>query len=256
MTIDRPADCHISQLRELWREAFGDSCEFLDAFFTTAYSPARSLCVLDGSNVAAAVYWFDCELQGKKIAYLYALATAIAYRGQGIGHRLMDEVHSRLLQQGYEAVILVPGTEKLAAFYETMGYSSCAPMAEFVCTGAPDAVHLRRVAPEEYARQRRELFSLSEPAGVIQEGENLAFLAAQAELYSGKNFLLAAYGQGDTLVGIEFLGETQMAPGIVQALGYAKGSFRTRGQGRNFAMYRPLRESAPSAPAYFGLAFD
>ena len=256
MTIDKPADRQISQLRDLWREAFGDSGEFLDAFFHTAYSPERSLCVLDGSKVAAAVYWFDCELQGKKIAYLYALATAIAYRGQGIGHRLMDEVNSRLLQQDYEAVILVPGTEKLVAFYETMGYSSCAPMAEFVCTGAPDEVHLRRVTPEEYARQRREFFSLLEPAGVIQEGENLAFLAAQAELYIGQNFLLAAYGQGDTLVGIEFLGETQMAPGIVQALGYAKGSFRTRGQGRNFAMYRPLRESAPSAPAYFGLAFD
>lgn len=256
MIIDKPADSQISQLWDLWREAFGDSGEFLDAFFTTAYSPERSLCVLDGEKVVSAIYWFDCELQGKKIAYLYALATAMAYRRQGLAHKLMDEVHSCLIRQGYDGAVLVPGTEKLAALYQTMGYRSCAPMAEFVCTGAPDEVQLRRVTPEEYAQQRRDLFSLLEPAGVIQEGANLAFLATQAELYIGQNFLLAAYGEGDTLVGLELLGDPQMAPGIVQALGYAKGTFRTRGQGKNFAMYRPLQEGAPLAPTYFGLAFD
>lgn len=256
MTIDKPASDHIPQLWDLWREAFGDSGEFLDAFFTTAYSPERCLCVLDGEKIVAAIYWFDCQLQGKKIAYLYALSTAVAYRGQGIAHRLVEEVHNCLLRQGYEGTVLVPGTQELQGFYAAMGYTACAPMAEFVCTGAPEEVQLRRVTPEEYAKQRRDLFSLLEPAGVIQEGVTLDFLATQADLYIGQNCLLAAYGDGDTLVGIELLGDPQMAPGIVQTLGYAKGTFRTRGQGKNFAMYRPLCESAPWAPTYFGLAFD
>lgn len=256
MIIEKPTDAHISQLWDLWREAFGDSGEFLDVFFTTAYSPERCRCVMEDDRVAAAIYWFDCQVRDKKVAYLYALATGVAYRGRGIAHKLMEEVHLLLEQQGYEGAILVPGEKSLFALYETMGYRTCTQMAEFVCTGSAEEVQLRRVTPEEYAHQRRDLFSYFEPDGVIQEGENIAFLAAQAELYIGQNCLLAATSEGDTLVGIELLGDPQMAPGIVQTLGYHQGRFRTRGKGEAFAMYRPLGGSVLPAPTYFGLAFD
>ena len=256
MTIEKPADSQMSQLWDLWREAFGDSGEFLEAFFETAYSPERCRCATEDGKVAAAVYWFDCSVRGRKVAYIYALATHMEYRGRGIAHRLMDEVHRALAQQGYEGVVLVPGAAGLYDFYETMGYTGCSPMIEFVCTGAAEEVQLRKVTPEEYAQQRREVLSLLEPDAVIQEGENMAFLATQAELYIGQNFLLAAHGDGDTLVGMELLGDPQTAPGIVRALGYTKGTFRTRGQGKPFAMYRSLGSSTLSAPTYFGLAFD
>lgn len=256
MTIEKPAFSQMSQLWDLWREAFGDSGEFLEAFFDTAYSPERCRCAVENGNVAAAVYWFDCTLRGKKIAYIYALATYMAHRGRGIAHRLMDAVHDVLQKQGYEGAVLVPGNENLYNFYAAMGYTGCSPMMEFVCTGAADEVQLRRVTPEEYAQERRDVLSLLEPDAVIQENENMAFLAAQAELYAGQNFLLAAHPDGDTLMGIELLGDPQTAPGIVQTLGYAKGIFRTRGQGKHFAMYRPLGSSTLPAPTYFGLAFD
>lgn len=256
MTIEKPTSAQISQLWSLWREAFGDSGEFLEAFFAHAYSPDRCLCVTEHDNVLAAVYWFDCEVRGKKVAYIYALATGMAHRGQGIAHKLMVQVHGLLKQQGYEGSILVPGEKELFSLYESMGYHTCTQRKEFVCTGAADEVQLRRVTPEEYAQQRRNLLSLLEPDGVIQEEENLAFLASQAELYVGQNFLLAARGEGDTLIGIELLGDAQTAPGIIQTLGYTQGSFYTRGEGTDFAMYRPLDGSTLPAPTYFGLAFD
>ena len=256
MIIDKPTDRQISQLWDLWREAFGDSGEFLEAFFDTAYSPDRCRCALENGKVTAAVYWFDCSVRGRKVAYIYALATHMEYRGRGIALRLMVEVHQVLARQGYEGVVLVPGTEHLCSFYETMGYTGCSPMIEFICTGAAEEVQLRRVTPEEYAKQRREVLSLLEPDAVIQENENMAFLATQAELYIGQNFLLAARSDGDTLVGTELLGDPQTAPGIVRALGYTKGTFRTRGQGKPFAMYLPLGGSTLPAPTYFGLAFD
>ena len=256
MTIDTPSSSQISQLWSLWREAFGDSGEFLEAFFETAYSPDRCLCAAENGTVTAAVYWFDCTCRGKPVAYIYALATAMEHRGRGIAHRLMDTVHHTLEQQGYEGIVLVPGTEALRGFYEAMGYYTCSRISEFVCAGAADEVQLRRVTPQEYARQRRELLSLLAPDAVIQENENLAFLATQASLYIGQNFLLAAHGDADTLVGIELLGDAHMAPGIVQTLGYTKGSFRTQGNGGDFAMYRPLGCSELPPPSYFGLAFD
>jgi ribosomal protein S18 acetylase RimI-like enzyme len=256
MTIKNPSAELVSDLWNLWREAFGDSGEFLDDFFTHAYSADRCLCALEENELQAAVYWFDCELRGKKIAYLYALATGMAHRGHGIAHTLIEHVHSHLEQQGYEGVVLVPGESNLVTFYETMGYRTCTQRSEFFCMGAADEVQLRKVTAEEYAKQRRDLFAYIEPGGVLQEGENMAFLATQADFYIGQNCLLAARGEGDTLIGIELLGDAQMAPGIVQTLGYVQGSFYTRGAGTDFAMYHPLGDSTLEPPTYFGLAFD
>ena len=255
MTIDKPTAAHQRQLRALWQEAFQDDAAYLDIFFSTAFSPSRCLCAAEEGKVVSAVYWLDCWCRGKKLAYIYALATAKAYQGRGIARALMAEVHSRLALLGYAGTLLVPGEPSLFALYETMGYRTCTQVREFVCSGAAEEVQLYRMDPEEYARQRRDLLSLLEEGGVLQEDVSLELLAAQADFYGGQNFLLAGRAQGDTLVGLELLGDPQKAPGILQALGFAQGSFRTRGSGKDFAMFRPLVADAPT-PTYFGLAFD
>ena len=75
MTITEPQPCRMPGLRALWKAAFGDSDDFLDMFYTTAYAPHRCRCMVDGDRVAAALYWFDCTCEGQKLAYLYAVAT-------------------------------------------------------------------------------------------------------------------------------------------------------------------------------------
>ena len=55
MTIDAPLRSQIPQLRTLWREAFGDSEEFIDGFCETALSADRCRCVTEGEQVVAAV---------------------------------------------------------------------------------------------------------------------------------------------------------------------------------------------------------
>lgn len=256
MIIDSPKNEYIPQLRHLWTEAFGDTEEYLDTFFSTAFSPDRCLCAASNGEVAGAVYYFSCACRGKKVAYVYALATAQSHRGQGIAHRLMEELHRRLEALDYEGTVLVPGEDSLFSLYSSMGYQTCTTVTEFVSAGAADEVQLRRISAGEYAQQRAELLSYLEEGAVLQEGENLSFLATQANFYAGHNFLLAARPQGTMLVGLELLGDAQWAPGIVQTLGYTMGSFRTRGAGKPFAMYRPLPGSTMAMPTYFGLAFD
>ena len=253
MIIDRPQESQLPQLRRLWQEAFGDSGEFLDGFYGAAFSRERCRCAVEDGQVTAAIYWFDCQCRGQKLAYLYALATAKAHRGKGIAHTLMADVHELLSRQGYTGTVLVPGEPRLAGLYETMGYRPFGSILEFSCSAGYDAVSLRQLSPGEYARLRRELLP---PDSVIQEGENLAFLSLQADLYAGEGFLLAARREGDALAGIELLGSLSAAPGIVKALGCRQGSFRAPGEGRSFAMYRPLGSRSHPAPAYFGLAFD
>ena len=174
MIIDHPIASQENALRELWKEAFGDTDAYLDLFFRTAYSPRRCLCAREGENPASAVYWLDCSCRGAKLAYIYALATKKTHQGRGIARALMEQVHKTLQGQGYAGVLLVPGTRELFDYYTRLGYQRCTRIQEFVCAGAADEVQLRRITAEEFARQRRDLLSLLEPGGVIQEGESLA----------------------------------------------------------------------------------
>lgn len=253
MIIDKPTRSQIPFLRSIWREAFGDTEEFLDVFERTAFSVDRCRCVTVDGEVVAALYWFDCQYMGRRIAYLYAIATAKAYRGQGICHKLMEDTHRHLEGLGYEGAILVPSKRELFEFYKGIGYLTCSHIREFRCDAAESKIEVREITPCEYAQLRRSFL----PSGaVVQENENLEFLQTQAAFYTGDGFLLAARGENDTLCGIELLGDESAAPKIVRALGCTEGSFRTVGTDVPFAMYRPVSESKLSPPTYFGLAFD
>ena len=251
MIINAPTFDQTDALKDLWKEAFGDSDAYIDLFFSAAFSPDRCRCVFDGDTPVAAAYWLDCQCRGKRLAYIYAVATRKSHRGKGLCRKLMTDLHRHLYALGCKGTILVPGADSLFKMYESMGYRVCSRMKEFVCAPGEDIVPMHRISAEEFARLRREMLP---EGGVIQEGESLALLDATAEFYKGPIFLLAAHREGDILTGLELLGDTGAAPGILRALGMSRGSFRTPGDGAPFAMYRPL--SAIRTPGYFAFAFD
>lgn len=253
MIIDFPQKDHLPELCALWCEAFGDGEEFFNIFLDTAYSAARCRCLtLDGS-LAAALYWFDCEHEGERIAYIYAVATKKEFRGRGLCRALMEDTHAHLRSLGYAAAILVPSEPSLFGFYEKIGYEICSSIGEFSCFADGKRITVTDVSRKEYAALRR---SYLPSKSVIQEGENLDFLAAQATLYKGENFLLAARAQGQKLFALELLGDVSAAPAIVGSLGCTEGEFRTVGSSRPFAMYLPLTDKKTNPPSYLGFAFD
>lgn len=245
MQIEHPGKT--DGLKDLWREAFGDGDAFIDGFFETAYSPRRCRCIRDGEETAAMLFWLDGACRGRKMAYLYAVATAKKFRGLGLCRTLMEDTCNLLKAQGCAAAMLYPAGEGLRKMYRKMGFQDCGRSLEFSCE-AGGTTKIRRISGEEYGKRRRELLPED---GVIQEGENLAFLAKCAELYAGPDFLLAASREGDTLRAAEFLGNREAAPAAVRALGCRQGTFR---QGAD-AMLLPLVENV-DFPGYLGLVFD
>ena len=249
MIIDHPTREMLPGLWQLWQEAFGDDEEFLSRFAATAFSPSRCFALQEGEQLAAALYWFDCTCRGEKLAYLYAVATAKAFRGRGLCKALMAHTHRHLASMGYAGVILVPGEASLFRFYGEMGYRPFGGMEELLCTPKGTA-KLHPLDSKTYSLRRRDYL----PEGaVLQEGVNLAFLQCYATFYEGKDFLLAARREGDRLMGLELLGEADAAGGILQALGCSQGCFRRPGQDP-FAMFLPLKPTP--APTYFAFAFD
>lgn len=250
MRIQHPCDEQISGLRRLWKQAFGDTDAFLDLFFGTAFSPGRSLCAVEGDTVAAAMYWLDCESSGKRIAYLYAVATDEAFRGRGLCRQLTEEAHRILKDLGCSGAILVPAEPGLFIMYGKMGYRTCACVTEWeVPAGEP--MDLAELTAVEYAARRRELLPTG---GVIQEGKTLDLLAGMGNFYAGDGVLLTTVRDGDSLWVPELLGDRAKAPGVVAALGAKTGKFRGPGEDIPFAMYCPFDDTP--APTYLGFALD
>lgn len=244
MNLDHPTLALIPQLRQLWKEAFGDTDAFLDHFYSTAFSPDRCLCATVDGEVAAMAYWFDC----REYAYIYAVATAKRHRGKGISHALMAQIHDILTKRGYAGCILVPGEESLRKFYRGMGYENCGGVHEFEVE-ADDPLPLRKLQKEQYAALRRKYLP---QGGVVQEGVNLDFLSCWAEFYEAPSALIAAVWEEGKLLVLDFLGDTRQAPGIVAALGANSGWFRSPGEDP-FAMHKPLNTNTP--PKYFSFCF-
>lgn len=252
MNFEHPGRKHLPRLTELWKEAFGEYDGFWELFLDTGYLPDHCRCITEDGQPIAGLYWFDCSCGGDKIAYIYAVVTDSAHRGRGLCRKLMEDVHSLLKETGYAGAMLVPADEGLREMYRKMGYETCTRVSVLSCNAADDAAEIRNVSPEEFMALRRKL--LPEKA-VLQEGIQMPFLAAQAQLFAGTDFLLAAWREESTLHGMELLGNADAAPGILRALGCERGTFQIPGREKPFAMIHRLREDALT-PEYFGFSFD
>ncbi len=252
MNIKSPTVSDIPRLRTLWRESFGDTDAFLDAFFTTAFSPERALAVYKNGSIISVLYWFLCEYDKKPMAYIYGVQTAKSARGNGVCHSLMAAAHKRLAEDGYSGAILVPSGTELVGFYETMGYRLYTKLGKFSTIAKDLGVDVCEIDKAEYAQLRRKYLP---EGGVIQENENIDFLLTYAKLYKGEDFVMTAYCEDGILHAAELLGNCKNASGIVHTLGCKTGNFRIPLGDDYFGMYLSFSEST-AVPSYFGLAFD
>ena len=244
MIIKPPVQADLPALKELWQQAFGDPAGFIEGFFQTGYSMDRCLTACDGETIAAALYWFDCLWEGKKCAYVYGVATAAAYRGNGICRALMTRLHEHLTDLGYAGAILVPAKDHLFSLYRKLAYTPFCPMetktfspAAPVCVTAAAAI-------------------MHAPMGSVTHTQDaLHFLETYCAFYVGDGFQFWGAVEDATLFIQEFVGDSTQIGGICAAMGAKKAVCRISGQGKDYAMYLPLCDPG-FCPTYFGMPLD
>lgn len=110
------------QTRELWKECFHDSEEFMDIYFDEKYSDDVNMVLTPDGKVAAALQLLPYRMTFYGLAqgagYISGLATAENYRKQGLASQLLRTAHRRLYDQGAVLSFLIPGSEELRHFYE------------------------------------------------------------------------------------------------------------------------------------------
>lgn len=209
MIIRKPTKEDLPGLSALWQEAFGDTPEDVENFYSTAFSFDRCLMAEEQKPVGG-IYWIDARISGQKVAYLYAFAVAEECRGQGIGKTLLAKALETLKGEGYAAAILVPGEEDLCAYYEKAGFVTF-EKARTQETCAP-GMTVQKVTPDVYFAQRQKL------APAIDWGKEAFFyLGRFCDLYAGEGWLLSVGRDGVQ----EFLGNAQDLPHILYTLNIA-----------------------------------
>lgn len=236
MIIRKPSKEDLPALLALWQEAFGDTPEDVENFYSTAFSFDRCLMAEEQKPVGG-IYWIDAQISGQKVAYLYAFAVAEECRGQGIGKALLEKTLESLKGEGYGAAVLVPGEETLCAYYEKAGFVTF-EKARAQETCAP-GMTVQKVTPDVYFAQRQKM------APAIDWGkEAFSYLGRFCDLYAGEGWLLSAGRDGVQ----EFLGDPRNLPHILYTL-----NIETPGEVRPGAMAFCFVEMA--LPEAFGPAF-
>lgn len=72
-------------LKALWREVFGDTDEYIDAFFQNVYQPGMASVIEEDGTVVAAAY----AVPFGAVRYIFAVATKPEYRGRGYGRAVV-----------------------------------------------------------------------------------------------------------------------------------------------------------------------
>lgn len=251
MKIDAPTSGQIPRLRRLWKQAFGDTEAFLDGFFATGFAPERCRVLWEQNMPLAALYWFDCLWQGRKVAYLYAIATEKAHRNQGLCRRLMEDTHRHLASLGYAGAVLVPAEDGLFRLYAKMGYHSFCPMTKQTVSAGTFPIPVTTLSSDQYRRERKTRL----PENSILHGEaTFAFFSRFAGYYAAGDCLFCGSREGEQFIFQEFLGSQEGVPGILAALGVRQGVFLSPGD-RDCAMYCSFSQDS-ALPEYFGIFLD
>ena len=220
MIIRKPAKEDLPALSALWQEAFGDTPEDVENFYSTAFSFDRCLMAEEQKPVGG-IYWIDARISGQKVAYLYAFAVAEECRGQGIGKTLLEKALETLKGEGYKAAVLVPGEESLYSYYEKAGFTAFGKTEKITVEEKAPGLPVTKITPDTYFAKRQEFA----PA-VTWGKEAVSYLGKLCDLYAGNDWILAIGREGVQ----EFIGNAQDLPHILYTLNIEKTSVLAPGE--------------------------
>ncbi len=132
MIISFASDNDTPDVRHIWKECFGDTDSYMNAFFSSAYKPEQTLVAkIDGTTVGALqLFPHTIFKDGKTYNSIYIGGVSVLpeYRMQGISKKLMTAAEDHMQKNKIEISFLVPFS---FAFYEKMGYKCISYLSEY-----------------------------------------------------------------------------------------------------------------------------
>jgi len=259
-------------LKHIWKTVFGDSDEYIDAFFQNMYTPGCArLCESNGQIVSAA-YLLELgnlvspDIPAVPATVLYAFATLPEWRGAGIGGKVCNML---LRDSKGTARTVCPAEDSLFGYYKTCyGYEHFFYVYEKQLFAAKKPIDIYRVSASAYGEMREKL--LHDRTHIRYSGKVLRYQQLLCRNTGGDMIGFeggcAAYELRDGAVVLKELltsgSVDNAAAAVCSALKMERAVFRTPytgklGNKRPFAMVMPdYFITAQITAPWFGFAFD
>lgn len=117
--------------RDLWKEAFGDSDEFIDTFMRSIYNSENMLYIEKDECIISMLHIIPFTFNSHKAGYIYAVATTPKERGKGLASMLLERAIDVSQKKGFAALFTIPANEELRTFYSKFGFTGRHPI-EFI----------------------------------------------------------------------------------------------------------------------------
>lgn len=211
----------VPQVRRLWIETFGDDDAFISHFFSLADAEHHLHTLTADGRLVSMLFALPYRIwhSGREIpaAYIYAVATAADFAGNGCMRQLMQYVHDNLRLQGYAATFLVPSKEWLFHYYARLGYNVCAWYDDEVVERLMD-IHMQccSLVKEHFLTDEIYSFILScakeSIASVLHSRESVALNILSCEMSGGGLYVLR---DGDAVSALAFVVNSGKVPLII-----------------------------------------
>lgn len=151
------------KLINLHINAFGDSREYADFFFSTRYLPENAFFEFEGNEPVGVVYarYISLVIAQKKLSvpFLTGIATAESHRGRGIARRNLEKALASFTKRNAPFVLLSPSDD---GFYRKLGYESISYCKEIKYSVRDDI----KTVPFENTEKSAKLFAEAYAASV------------------------------------------------------------------------------------------
>ena len=112
----------LPQLKAIWLSCFEEEEQAVELFFKRNLSFTHGYAAEQNGALIAAVYLVDCTLCGEQAHYLCGAATLPDFRRQGVMSGLIRCALADAQSRGDRFSTLLPASDGLYRYYETLGY--------------------------------------------------------------------------------------------------------------------------------------
>lgn len=112
----------LRSITRLWQDVFHDDEAFVHAFLSRYYHPEHAFLRREAGRVVAQCMLVPCDSEMGRVGYLYAIATAEEYRGEGLAAQVTEEAVAYARGNGFAAVALIPANDGLRHYYARFGF--------------------------------------------------------------------------------------------------------------------------------------
>ena len=144
LLLDKISALHLTdeqrQMRRMWHEIFGDEIAEIDTFLIR-HSEAVPMIYKERDRVVSMLFVVPLQMWEQRVAYIYAVATLVEYRGRGIASNLLGEALRYIEEsRAFDCAALIPSSTESKRLYERLGFENVQkpmifPVNDYLGTG-------------------------------------------------------------------------------------------------------------------------